>query len=407
MTLIKNECYPYANHHTSIGLSVGIKDDDRVKRPMNAFMVWSRGQRRKMAQENPKMHNSEISKRLGSEWKLLSEQDKRPFIDEAKRLRAVHMKEHPDYKYRPRRKTKTLLRKENVQKYQHQQASNQFPQLNGLTGQNLTNGNSMHTNGFANLNGLNGLNGLNPNLTNYNNLFEHTNGYNQHHYQQSHQVLQQTQHQNTHQQNSNHNQLVNSAVQQHNSVQNQHNQLITQHQLNNQNAHASVAQHQLTQHQLSPPNSHFTTANHQHLAAAVSQPYQQTHHSIHQTATQHLTTPHQTQLSQQVQQQQQLLNVNVTNGHPQQSTTPNANNSAYNILQQANNSNNGTVTPTSASANNLLSHNLLRGAANAYPYVANLQNYSDYSPGWPSTALASYMAAYSASPKSDTSSNQQ
>lgn len=50
------------------------------------------------------MHNAEISKHLGKVWKTLSDEDRKPFIDEAERLRVMHLQQYPDYKYRPRKK---------------------------------------------------------------------------------------------------------------------------------------------------------------------------------------------------------------------------------------------------------------------------------------------------------------
>ncbi|XP_042874661.1 transcription factor Sox-21-like [Penaeus japonicus] len=77
---------------------------NHVKRPMNAFMVWSQLERRRIVSQTPDMHNAEISKQLGRRWKLLTEEQRRPYRDEAQRLKVLHRLEYPDYKYRPRKK---------------------------------------------------------------------------------------------------------------------------------------------------------------------------------------------------------------------------------------------------------------------------------------------------------------
>jgi len=78
--------------------------ENHIKRPMNAFMRWSQIERKKIIEQFPDAHNAEISKNLGKKWRTLSEEQKRPYIEEAEKLKILHLKEYPNYKYKPKKK---------------------------------------------------------------------------------------------------------------------------------------------------------------------------------------------------------------------------------------------------------------------------------------------------------------
>ncbi|CAJ0578668.1 unnamed protein product, partial [Mesorhabditis spiculigera] len=66
--------------------------DDKVyvKRPQNPFILWATAKRADVLKQFPKISMRDANAMLGSMWKQLSDEERRPYFDQAKQSRAEH-----------------------------------------------------------------------------------------------------------------------------------------------------------------------------------------------------------------------------------------------------------------------------------------------------------------------------
>ncbi|KAH1022985.1 hypothetical protein HUJ04_012281 [Dendroctonus ponderosae] len=82
---------------------------ERIRRPMNAFMIFSKRHRGLVHQRHPNQDNRTVSKILGEWWYALGPVEKKKYHELATEVKEAHFRAHPEWKWcnKDRRKSST------------------------------------------------------------------------------------------------------------------------------------------------------------------------------------------------------------------------------------------------------------------------------------------------------------
>uniref|UniRef100_A0A914D6L6 HMG box domain-containing protein n=1 Tax=Acrobeloides nanus TaxID=290746 RepID=A0A914D6L6_9BILA len=83
------------------------RDGPHIRRPMNAFMIFSKRHRAVVQEKFPNKDNRTVSKILGEWWYSLSTEEKQEYHELASEVKEAHFKAHPDWKWCNRERQKS------------------------------------------------------------------------------------------------------------------------------------------------------------------------------------------------------------------------------------------------------------------------------------------------------------
>jgi len=83
------------------------KGKEHIRRPMNAFMIFSKNHRHLVHQKHPNQDNRTVSKILGEWWYALPAEQRKEYHNLANQVKEAHYKAHPDWRWSSKEKRRS------------------------------------------------------------------------------------------------------------------------------------------------------------------------------------------------------------------------------------------------------------------------------------------------------------